>query len=105
MRTFKARGCGTVARMLGALVTSEELAPQDIDHQLAHGGWLLRTRNEMNLFAAPGVAVRELPTMTGGLSIEDADSLPESDVLFQEIAGDLQAVMELFAAIASELKD
>ena len=38
-------------------------------------------------------------------SLEDADSLPEPDVLAQEIADDLQAAMELFGAIANELKD
>jgi type I restriction enzyme M protein len=37
-------------------------------------------------------------------SLEDADSLPEPDVLAQEIAEDLQAAVELFAAIANELK-
>jgi type I restriction enzyme M protein len=37
-------------------------------------------------------------------SLEDADSLPEPDVLAQEIAEDLQAAMEQFASIANELK-
>ena len=37
-------------------------------------------------------------------SLEDADSLPEPDVLAEEIATDLAAAMELFATIASELK-
>jgi type I restriction enzyme M protein len=37
-------------------------------------------------------------------SLEDADSLPEPDVLAQEIAEDLQAAMEMFATIANELK-
>ena len=37
-------------------------------------------------------------------SLEDAESLPEPDVLAQEIAEDLQAAMEQFAAIAAELK-
>jgi type I restriction enzyme M protein len=37
-------------------------------------------------------------------SLEDADGLPEPDVLAQEIADDLQAAMEQFAAIANELK-
>jgi len=36
--------------------------------------------------------------------LEDAESPPEPDVLVQEIADDLQAVMEQFAAIANELK-
>jgi len=36
---------------------------------------------------------------------EDADCLPELDVLAQEIAEDLQAAMELFTTIAKELKE
>jgi type I restriction enzyme M protein len=39
------------------------------------------------------------------MSLEDADSLPEPDVLAQEIAEDMQAAMELFAGIANELKE
>jgi hypothetical protein len=35
---------------------------------------------------------------------QDADGLPEPDVLAQEIAADLQVAVELFAAIANELK-
>jgi type I restriction enzyme M protein len=38
-------------------------------------------------------------------SLEDADSLPEPDVLAQEIAEDLQAAMALFAGLANELKE
>lgn len=37
--------------------------------------------------------------------MEDADSLPEPDVLAQEIADDLQTALELFGAIANELKE
>jgi hypothetical protein len=36
--------------------------------------------------------------------VADADSLPEPNALAQEIADDLQAAMELFAGIATELK-
>lgn len=38
-------------------------------------------------------------------SLEDAENLPEPDVLALEIAEDLQTAMELFASIAAELKD
>jgi type I restriction enzyme M protein len=38
-------------------------------------------------------------------SLEDADSLPEPDVLAQEIADDLQTALELFGAIANELRE
>ncbi len=37
-------------------------------------------------------------------SLEDAEGLPDPDVLAQEIADDLQAAMEQFAAIANELR-
>ena len=38
-------------------------------------------------------------------SLEDSDSLPEPEVLALEIAADLQAAMELFAGIATDLKE
>jgi len=38
-------------------------------------------------------------------SLEDAESLPEPEILAQEIAEDLQAAMEQFASIAAELKE
>jgi len=38
-------------------------------------------------------------------SLEDAESLPEPDVLAQEIADDLQTALELFGAIANELRE
>jgi type I restriction enzyme M protein len=38
-------------------------------------------------------------------SLEDAESLPEPDVLAQEIADDLQTTLEQFSAIAAELKE
>ena len=37
-------------------------------------------------------------------SLEDAESLPEPDVLAQEIAEDLQTALEQFASIANELR-
>jgi type I restriction enzyme M protein len=38
-------------------------------------------------------------------SLEDAESLPEPDLLAQEIAGDLQTTLEQFSAIAAEVKE
>lgn len=38
-------------------------------------------------------------------SSEDSDSLPEPEGLALEIAGDLQAAMELFEGIAADLKE
>jgi type I restriction enzyme R subunit len=46
-------------------MTPEELARQDIDRQLAQCGWTVQSRNEMNISAATGVAVREFVMTTG----------------------------------------
>src|SRR5512142_2677968 len=45
--------------------TPEELARQNIDKQLVACGWIVQSRNEMNLFAGRGVAVREFPLEKG----------------------------------------
>jgi len=37
-------------------------------------------------------------------SLEDSENLPEPDVLAQEIADDLQAALDQFSSIATELK-
>ena len=38
-------------------------------------------------------------------SLEDSDDLPDPDVLAEEIADDLQAALEQFAAIQADLAD
>ena len=38
---------------------AEQLARVLIDRQLSHSGWLVQSRSDLNLFAGPGVAVRE----------------------------------------------
>src|SRR5512138_2458759 len=43
----------------------EELARINIDRQLEACSWTVQSRNEMNLYAARGVAVREFPLDTG----------------------------------------
>ncbi len=40
-------------------MTPEELARRSIDRQLGACGWLVQDRKAMNIYAAPGVAVRE----------------------------------------------
>jgi type I restriction enzyme R subunit len=50
---------------LVASMTPEELARKDIDRQLALCGWQLQNRDQMNISAAAGVAVREFPMLTG----------------------------------------
>src|SRR5512140_3458050 len=45
--------------------TPEELARQNIDALLAQCGWIVQSRNEMNLGAGRGIAVREFPLKTG----------------------------------------
>lgn len=46
-------------------MTPEEAARNDIDRQLARCGWQVQDRNEMNLSAGLGIAVREFPMLTG----------------------------------------
>ncbi|MBK8592255.1 MAG: DEAD/DEAH box helicase family protein [Sandaracinaceae bacterium] len=43
----------------------EQLARRTIDAQLAEAGWVIQHRSELNLAAAPGVAVREFRTSAG----------------------------------------
>src|SRR5512138_2303632 len=43
----------------------EELARINIDRQLEACSWTVQSRNEMNLYAGLGVAVREFPLQTG----------------------------------------
>jgi len=43
----------------------EQLAREKIDAMLAASGWVVQDRDEMNLSAGPGVAVREFPLATG----------------------------------------
>ncbi|QDU44302.1 Type I restriction enzyme R protein [Symmachiella dynata] len=46
-------------------MTPEEKARKHIDHQLAQCGWIVQHRDEMNIMAGLGVAVREFPLKTG----------------------------------------
>ena len=46
-------------------MTPEEQARQKIDRQFGRCGWVVQGHREMNLYAGPGVAVREFPLKTG----------------------------------------
>lgn len=46
-------------------LTPEQKARQTIDRQLTQAGWIVQNRNEMNIAAGPGVAIREFPLKTG----------------------------------------
>lgn len=46
-------------------MTPEARARIKIDAMLAAAGWVVQSRDELNLHAGPGVAVREVPTPTG----------------------------------------
>lgn len=46
-------------------MTPEEKARLVIDKKLNQSGWVIQDMKKLNLFAAPGVAVREFPTSTG----------------------------------------
>ncbi len=43
----------------------EQLARDNIDEQLAACGWVIKNKKQINLAAAPGVAVREYQTDVG----------------------------------------
>jgi len=45
--------------------TPEQVSRQNIDELLAQCGWIVQSRNEMNLGAGRGIAVREFPLKTG----------------------------------------
>ncbi|MBL7218603.1 MAG: hypothetical protein ISS69_00685 [Phycisphaerae bacterium] len=47
--------------------TPEQQARQIIDRQLDQCGWIVQDRDEMNIYAAPGVAIREFPLTTGSV--------------------------------------
>ena len=46
-------------------MTPEARARMKIDTMLAAAGWVVQSRDDLNLHAGPGVAVREVPTPTG----------------------------------------
>ena len=45
--------------------TPEQIARDNIDSQLIEAGWLVQSRDEVDLNAGPGVAVREYQTDIG----------------------------------------
>ncbi len=47
------------------MVNPEQTARTEIDSQLAAAGWVVQSRDEINLDAARGVAVREVPLKAG----------------------------------------
>ncbi|MEO8613068.1 MAG: hypothetical protein ABI690_34565 [Chloroflexota bacterium] len=47
------------------MLKPEERARQTIDYLLASAGWVVQHRDELDLSAARGVAVREFPLKTG----------------------------------------
>jgi len=46
-------------------MTPEKKARQEIDRQLDQAGWIVQNPSEMNIFAGPGVAIREFPLNSG----------------------------------------
>ena len=58
--------CVSSASYVGfAAVTPEERARQQIDRQLEQCGWTIQNFKSLNLSAARGVAVREVPLKSG----------------------------------------
>ena len=46
-------------------MTPQEQARVNIDRKLAQAGWAVQNHASINLYASPGVAVREFPLKTG----------------------------------------
>jgi type I restriction enzyme R subunit len=46
-------------------MTPEDRARQDIDRQLQQCGWIVQDREDLDISAGPGVAVREFPLLVG----------------------------------------
>lgn len=82
--------------------TPEELALQKIDNRLEACGWVIRSRRELNLFAARDNVNLDIFWLRDE-SLEDSVNLPAPDVLAAEIAEDLRAALEQFESIAGEL--
>ncbi len=76
-------------------MTPEEQARQEIDRQLAAAGWLVQDRARMDIYAGPGVAIREFP-LKGG---EEADYLLYAD---GEAIGVVEAKPEGFSLLGVE---
>jgi|GEM_PF-5641964 hypothetical protein len=51
--------------LVGMAETPEQKARREIDSQLAAAGWLVQSRDELDLSAGRGVAVREFPMKSG----------------------------------------
>jgi type I restriction enzyme, R subunit len=47
------------------MMTPEARARANIDRLLEAIGWIVQDRNSMNLYAGPGIAIREFPLTTG----------------------------------------
>jgi len=76
-------------------MTPEEQARQEIDRQLVAAGWMVQDRAAMDIYAGPGVAIREFP-LRGG---EEADYLLYAD---GEAIGVVEAKPEGFSLLGVE---
>ncbi len=76
--------------------TPEELARINIDKQLTACGWMVQSRNAMNLYAGRGVAVRESPLETG-----EADYLLFVD---RKVVGEVESAVAVGLVRAARLR-
>ena len=56
---------GRFPQVDGGQLTAEQRARVLIDRQLTDAGWCVQSRNELNLFAGQGVAIREVIMAAG----------------------------------------
>ncbi len=104
--------------------TPEARARQNIDQLLTAAGWIVQSREDANLNAGRGVAIREFPMKPGfgeadyllyvdgqAVGVVEAKkegstlaNLPDPYLIAAEIAADLQAALDQFSLIAADLK-
>ena len=77
-------------------MTPEEKARREIDRQLGLCGWIVQDRQDMNISAGPGVAIREFPLLVG-----EADYLLYVDC---KAAGIIEAKPEGYTLTGVELQ-
>ena len=80
----------------------EQKARDVIDAQLEAAGWAVQSKNEIDLSASRGVAVREFDTDTGFKWLKD-DTITPDDYTLAEVMGELAATGKTYAAALEEL--
>lgn len=86
----------------GSKNTPENRAREKIDALVEQAGWTVQNRDELNLAASRGVAVREFKMKDGhGFA---ANPPPDPDVIAEEIAEGLRTALEQIEGVLADLQ-